>query len=815
FMFSKYVPNQSIGNLFFNNKIIIVLLLICCFHETSVNAKVYLNKYMKRDTPACDGQDYICEKYQQVVPQKNTRSTSQLTNIINDIVKSATTIQKTDIERFREYKNLIKSIFFGKKYWDSQQTNISILLCEPTNIHTQIHNLNYDDILTKYVFKENNILRVKRNKNFICKFGNNLQEKSSTGEENNIYRSSFITFFDQGKFVTKRFTVPFAYIKEPEKFTDIYWETYNSSFSLKDILPPLKYKYLQMHSDSIPILFKKNITADFAYIGNHGTGKLCQQKGTHTIKGSFYLGFYPDNSGLFLLSDGYFYADQIVLGLNGSGKIFQLSGSVNVETVLYLGLNSSSESMYTLAGGLLKSDALIGIKGTGKFLHAYGLFNSNWISVGFSEGAGIYKMRSGELNSYMLSVGHGANIWNSQKKEFTGWKSGKGLFDQSGGTANIDTLSIGVWHSQGTYILRDTAVLNSYFVYIGNNNGKGEFIHKSGIHKSKTINIGHLGGIGVYEMDSGRLQAEAIVIGNFTNPSIKNVNGYFIQNGGIIENERDEGILWLTLGYKSGKGKYLMKSGRLHAKTTHIGFSGSGIFTHKGGDHFSEYFDLGYQNGEGVYILSGGHLRSYRQYMGNGGSGIFLHYKGTNFTDQLYIACGENGYGIYELFDGELVAGLIQIGCKKGRGLLDIKTAHAKLIVQNGYINFEKTAEFKAVKGATIILKNASFISQTTDEAVCAGVKNINLSFESGNNKIELFNQSSNKRSFLINSVEIKNNGTELALNRLTNIELKIKYLIVNENTSFNLNGNTVYCEELKNNGGKINLNGGKLIYKH
>jgi len=733
------------------------------------------------------------------VRQETNTNISTLNNLITDIVKSNEYSYSTRIDPVIK---IIRNLFPDDNTVKISQTAFR---------HNPMHILNYDDIIKKSLDEEKNLLHIEKNKNFMYKFGTNFEKIKQPSDSNNSFSTSFITFFDEGKFVTKRFTVPYAYINEPEKNSDIYWKYYDIFFYLKDMLSLSKYRYIQKNSDIMPKINKKSITADYLYIGNHDAGKIFQDKGTHTVNGSVYLGFYPGSEGLFLLSEGYFYADQIVLGYLGAGSIFQISGSITVERVLYLGLNESSKSLYSLTGGFIKSDALIGVKGTGKFNHVYGTFNSNWISVGFAEGTGIYKMCSGELNSYMLSIGHGANIWQAGKDEFTGWKSGTGLFEQSGGISNIDTLSIGVWHSRGTYNLRHEAVLNSYFVYVGNHNGRGEFIHDSGIHKSNSITIGHAGGVGVYEINSGWLQTNTIVVGHFTNSSIQTVNGYFIHNNGKIENSGEEGILWLTIGHKSGNGKYLMNNGRLHSKTTHIGFAGSGVFTHNGGDHFSEYLDIGLDHGEGIYILAGGHLRSYSQFIGKKGKGIFIHYQGSNYTENLHIGC-EQGNGTYKLFNGKLTAVNVEIGCKNSTGFLEIQSPEAELIVEAGYILFEKTANFQAVKGSSIILKNASFIADIDSEKIFAGTRNINLSFELEENKIELYNESGGTKSFFINSIEIKNAGTNLLLHKLSNIDFKIKTLIIDKNASIDLNGNNIYCEEVINNGGQINLNGGQII---
>ena len=740
------------------------------------------------------------ENQQEQIRQTDNNSLSRVKNILNGLIKSN---QHNYSERVKEYGELIKIILPKEKNVKIPKIPIK---------QNPIHILPYDDIVKESFSKEKNLLHTERNRTFMYKFGTNLQTIESTDDPQQSFRSSFITFFDHDKFVTKRFTVPYAYIKEPDKKNDVYWEDYDTYYYLRDFLPLSKYRYFRENPDTIPKIYKSEITADYAYIGNKNTGKVFQEKGIHTIKGSLYLGFNTGSKGLFLLSDGYFYADQIVLGFNGQGSIFQLSGSITVERVLYLGLTPYSESLFTLTGGFIKSDALIGVVGTGKFNHAYGVFNSNWISVGFSEGNGIYKMCNGELNSYMLSIGHGANIWLGEKHEFTGWKSGKGLFDHSGGLTNIDTLSIGIWHSQGTYHLKNDAQINSYFVYIGNHNGRGEFIHDSGTHKSYSITIGHSGGIGIYEINSGKLQTDTIVVGHFTTSSKKIVNGYFIQNNGKIENENEEGILWLTIGHRSGHGKYIMNNGRLHTKTTHVGFDGTGLFTHKGGDNFSEYLDLGLENGDGTYVLSGGNLRSYSQYIGNNGKGLFTHIKGTNFTDNLYIGCTENGEGEYQFTEGELICQDIDIGYENGNGLLNIRSPNAKIIIKNGTFIFERNARFQAVKDASVILRNSSFISTSSSKAICNGTKNLNLLFDSGKNKIELYKEPGTANNFLINSIEIKNSGTNLKLHKLYKLAIKVKTLILNKDTSIDLNGYTIYYEKLINNGGKINLNGGEMI---
>ncbi len=251
--------------------------------------------------------------------------------------------------------------------------------------------------------------------------------------------------------------------------------------------------------------------------------------------------------------------------------------------------------------------------------------------------------------------------------------SGSGTFNQSGGTSNIQSDSLGNGGnlflgnnvgSNGSYNLGGPGALSvSGTEYVGNL-GPGTFSQSGG-----TNNAGgsYAGGIilgnntavsGSYSLSgSGLLAPYALVVGNLG-------SGTFIHSGGT----NSIGSGGLTLGnYAGSSGSYtLSNSGQLSAVYEYVGSSGSGTFNQLGGTNNvgGSSLYLGFNMGSsGSYTLGGSGLLSAEnyEYVGQSGTGTFIQSGGTNAASpgsylSLYVGNGLGSSGSYALSSSGLLS---------------------------------------------------------------------------------------------------------------------------------------------------------------
>jgi len=223
----------------------------------------------------------------------------------------------------------------------------------------------------------------------------------------------------------------------------------------------------------------------------------------------------------------------------GTGVLF-LNGVTNLTTSN--GNLSVSAGTVSIQNGSIQANGL-SITGSGSKVILSGA--SLNLTKGFSVDGGsgtpcAFQMTGGTLNcGGSLSVGSGYTTASTL---------------QSGGTATMDTLRVGI-SSVGTYNLSGTAVLYSRESLVGGNQGIGSFVQSGGAHiVSADLTVGYRstlsGRDGYYQLDAGTLSTGATFLGSWYG------DGNFQQNGG----EFAAGFL----GVKSPC-SYTMRGGQLSA----------------------------------------------------------------------------------------------------------------------------------------------------------------------------------------------------------------------------------------------------------
>ena len=347
----------------------------------------------------------------------------------------------------------------------------------------------------------------------------------------------------------------------------------------------------------------------YEVVGYSGTGVVNQSGGTHTVGGTFYVGYQSGGQGTYNLSGGTldtsFARFPDIIGSDpGALGAFHLSGSgiykANTIAVGYQGTGS-----FTLSGsGSFEALDLTvcALAGTGTFTQTGGTNTvSRTLAVGAEGGLGTYDLSGGTLSSTSSDIGGivigvkagGTGIFSlsgsgnvEAHRELVG-NEGTGTFNQSGGTHTISlvlvmgnasggngtynlsggTLDAGSAGNQviigaavgstGAFNLSGSGTFDATQIFIGNR-GTGTFTQTGGtISVSDVLYVGYAaGGQGTYHLNGGVLQAGSI--GGGLGASTFNFNGGTLQaNGtnpsyfGSIDNlnVRDGGAKFDTNGF--------------------------------------------------------------------------------------------------------------------------------------------------------------------------------------------------------------------------------------------------------------------------
>ncbi len=177
---------------------------------------------------------------------------------------------------------------------------------------------------------------------------------------------------------------------------------------------------------------------------------------------------------------------------------------------------------------------------------------------------GTYLLSGGSFTSPLTTVGYG---------------SGVGTLNQSGGTLNTSTLSIGdSVEGLGYYTLSGSGSLAASAGELVANSGLGYFTQTGGTNSlpaSASLVVGNMvDGIGTYALGGGSLVSGSLVVAS-------SGNGSFTQSGGSNSLASSGSLM---IGYATGAvGSYQLSGGSLTTGFLIVGDSGDATFTQTGG----------------------------------------------------------------------------------------------------------------------------------------------------------------------------------------------------------------------------------------
>ena len=268
---------------------------------------------------------------------------------------------------------------------------------------------------------------------------------------------------------------------------------------------------------------------------------------------------------------------------------------------------------------------------------------------------------SGSLGTYTLSIGTLAAVNDSFNLNVGEY--GKGIFNQTGGTVEISTVSghgslrlgtsnggEGIYNlSGGTLSNQRTGSYGTYLSAIGYGTGaEGTFNQSGGTHDLKGyLHVG-VYGTGTYNLTGGSLDSESGLVLGFSNGGV----GTFTQNGG----NADFGIS-LYAGYAEGaEGTYTIRGSDDTFRVSYatLGLSGNGIFNQINGTVDIPDLYIGRSaNGTGEYNMKGGTLDATSIYIGLDGTGEFNQEGGVvNASSAVCIKYTDSGTGTFNMSGG-------------------------------------------------------------------------------------------------------------------------------------------------------------------
>ncbi|MDY7011931.1 MAG: PEP-CTERM sorting domain-containing protein, partial [Planctomycetota bacterium] len=196
---------------------------------------------------------------------------------------------------------------------------------------------------------------------------------------------------------------------------------------------------------------------------------------------------------------------------------------------------------------------------------------------------------------------------------------------------------------------------------------------------------------------------------------------------------------------------------------------------------------------------------------------------------------------IYTIFDGSLTVPVLEIGAKYARsgGTLAILSRRAEIEVSQR-LSFGAGSTFVAVPGATIhitgskpetslLWPRSTFGNFSTDPAALAGLGNLKLIFEGGNEFVATFEVAGEDRgpdlgsffeNFVLDTLQI--GGEDVAMVQLVDLfdnqpgwegceALYVENLILGAGSTLDLNGLNIYYLNFTDLGGNIVLEGGSV----
>jgi fibronectin-binding autotransporter adhesin len=438
----------------------------------------------------------------------------------------------------------------------------------------------------------------------------------------------------------------------------------------------------------------------------------------------------------------------------------------------------------------------------GIFNHNGGTNSANYLGIG---GTGTYNLSNGQLT--IKSNVFGGEQISGKFNQYGGINStygllvDNGIYTQNGGTNNVAPDSGGtslvIWG--GGYNLNNGYLTTSNFeAIIG-----GYFKQGGGTH---TVN-GSLQVNGTYQLGAGQLT----VNGSET------MNSTFAHSGGKHNVSGSLGI-----GTKGNSGYYtLSASGELSVSGGEVigSSSSSGTFNQYNSTTKHTTNSLLMYSGSSYNLLNGQLTVNGNETIG----GSFYQDDGTHTVNgNMTVGPDISNPGIYSIKHGSLSAKKLDIGAG---GIFSITNADALITVSDSFI-VEDGGQFYSVPGGVIHMTGSSFVNKSTHPDDLAGLSNLTLIFEGGENVVDTFE---------LAYADIGGAGNNFALGELilggtavSNIKfvddfdnnpgsgvketLYVTNLILNQGSSLDLNGMNLYYESLTNLGGTILLDGGNMI---
>jgi hypothetical protein len=322
--------------------------------------------------------------------------------------------------------------------------------------------------------------------------------------------------------------------------------------------------------------------------------------------------------------------------------------------------------------------------------NAFTAMFAQYQTIGATISGNVYQQSAGGNTSYFLTLGKssgGSGTYNLTgsgmvaTRELRVGENGYGLFNQGGGTVDVDRfLSIGSGNtgSSSSYNLSGGTLSLAADAYITVGIARGDFFHSGG-------NLSFASGAGLYVANSSVSGVDSTFVlsgtGQIVNASFQRLGlggggsgvATFTQTGG---SNVLSALGYVVVGDK-GKGAYNMSGGNLDAAAIYVGYDngGSGTFTQTGGTVKSTMqLNIGsFLGATGTYNLSGtGSLTADTQYVGFNDRGIFNQSGGSNAAQYVSVGNAAPGWGTYNLSGGTLTigsAGSLVIG-RVGRGEL-------------------------------------------------------------------------------------------------------------------------------------------------
>ena len=407
------------------------------------------------------------------------------------------------------------------------------------------------------------------------------------------------------------------------------------------------------------------LIASTEYVGYSGSGTFTQSGGTHTIGGTFYLGYSNISTGSYTLNGGQLLAATEYVGSYGMGTFTQFAG---VHSVSLLSIGSSGT--YRLSGGTLNLNAGFDNQGVFDLTGSFATINAPSAIVNLAKGT-----FTNAQNVIFNLDSHSLLIVPSDFDIPSYFNLNGALVHQAGSTLTISP----------EQAICGEGTIDDYVECAG---GALTATTDYGITLRSGVRVSNLGNI---SLGTGDLYVNNVTSGiNSSQLTVSNEYIGYSGTGTLTQSGGTNTIASsLYLGYASKTtGTYTLSGGSLSAQFQYIGSSGTGIFLNSGGDNvISRSLCLGLLSGStGEYILSS-----------------------TGTLNAKSISVGSSGVGRLVVLNRGLTTNSLSIGNKGTLGLgFDFNTGSLSSVL-HASVSFSATAGLEVTNGATATQTSSSF----------------------------------------------------------------------------------------------------------